>query len=139
MALFTRNVVKAVIKAEDTGRYFIIRSTIPIMPGWSLVGGGMEKGENELEALTREVREELRVGPDAFSTINKRNGTYSSQHVFFGIPIAMETCIFDALVPHEADFKPRPNWEVAEYRWVSGAEMEILLGTHYLTITKYSN
>ncbi len=136
MTLYTRNVVKAIIKAEDTGRYFIIRSTIPIMPGWSLVGGGMEKHETELEALTREAREELRVSPDAFSSIKKRNGIHSSRHVFFGIPIKMETQVFEALIPHEADFKPRTNWEVAESRWVSENEMNELLGDHYRALTR---
>lgn len=137
MALFTRNVVKAVIKAEDTGRYFIIRSMIPIMPGWSLVGGGMTRNENEFDAITREIKEELRVGADTFSSIKKRNGSHSSHHSFFGVPITMDTRVFEALVSKEADFKPRPNWEVAESKWVTESEMEILLGDHYRNLTNH--
>ena len=41
---------------------------------WSLVGGGVKKTETELQAITREIREELglRIAPDRF----KKLGVY---------------------------------------------------------------
>ena len=137
MPLITRHVVKALIRAVDTGRFFIIRSTIPIMPGWSLVGGGMGVHENEIDALYREIKEELRVTKEAFSKIEKRNGIYTSHNHILGIPITMHNHLFEVTVPIEANFKPKPNWEVAESRWVTETEMNSLLGEHYRKLANH--
>ena len=137
MPLFTRHVVKALIKAEDTGRYFIIRSSIPIMPGWSLVGGGITGGEEIEEALFREIEEELRLPRQVFSRFEKRNGIHTSHNKFFGFPITMHTRLYEVIVARELNFKPRPNWEIAESKWVTESEMNDLLGEHYTKLARH--
>lgn len=137
MALITRHVVKALIKAEDTGRFFIIRSSIPIMPGWSLVGGGMNPTENESGALYREIEEELHIHKDAFSSAKKRDGVYTSHNRIFFIPITMHNHLFEMTVPEEAGFAPKTNWEILETRWVTDMEMNALLGEHYRALANH--
>ena len=137
MSLITRHVVKALIKAEDTGRFFIIRSSIPIMPGWSLVGGGMTSTENETDAPYREIEEELSIPKDAFSSIKKRDGIYTSHNRIFFIPITMHNHLFEMTVPKEVDFHPKTNWEILETRWVSESDMNSLLGDHYRALANH--
>jgi 8-oxo-dGTP diphosphatase len=56
---------KIFIKNKKTGRFlFILRDdieTIPYPNCWSIVGGGIEKGETPIEALKREIEEEINI------------------------------------------------------------------------------
>ena len=53
------------IKNETLNKYiFILRDNIPTIPypnTWSILGGGIEDGETPLDAILREVEEELNV------------------------------------------------------------------------------
>lgn len=131
MSLITRHVVKALIRAEDTARFFIIRAPIPLMPGWSLVGGAIKKGEDPTDALFREIKEELRLEKEIFSRIEKQSDIQTWNYKLLGIPITQHTRLFILTIKKEIDLKANLNWEIAESRWVSESDMKSLLGTHY--------
>lgn len=50
---------RGVVYDRATNAIFLIRHTY--VPGWQLPGGGVERGESVVEALTRELREEANV------------------------------------------------------------------------------
>ncbi len=56
---------KVFIKNKKLGKYlFVLRDDKPNIPNpncWSLIGGGIEKGEEPIKALKREVKEEIGI------------------------------------------------------------------------------
>jgi len=50
---------------------------IPSPNQWGFIGGGIEEGENELEAIKRETKEEIGLSPDNFKYLDK---FYIKQH-----------------------------------------------------------
>lgn len=56
---------KTFIKNNKLGKYlFVLRDDKPNIPNpncWGLIGGGIEKGEEPIEALKREVKEEIGI------------------------------------------------------------------------------
>lgn len=95
---------------DDAGRILLVRSATG-RKGWSLPGGGIERGESPHDALRREVAEEsgYRVEPGPLL------GIYS-------------TPFKDNLVlTFEADALSRgkwaPNAEISEYGWFTAAAL----------------
>ena len=56
---------KSFIKNKKLDKYlFVLRDDKPNIPNpncWALIGGGIEKGEEPIEALKREVKEEIGI------------------------------------------------------------------------------
>ena len=76
----SRKVVKAVIHKE--GKFLLqLRDNIPSIsyPNcWALFGGGVDEGESLIEALQRELTEELGWSPKAFVYLNEVRNTLHS-------------------------------------------------------------
>lgn len=59
-----------VIIARDTNRMLLLhRSTPPMV--WSVLSGGMEKGESPKKTIKREIKEEIGINPDKIKDIRK--------------------------------------------------------------------
>ena len=58
-----KNSVGCLIKCETTNRFFLLHRN-DFSPTWGLMSGGIEEGETPIEALKREIVEELSINPN---------------------------------------------------------------------------
>jgi 8-oxo-dGTP diphosphatase len=111
----TEGVVIVVVRG---GRYLVVRrSDRVVAPGaWCFVGGAIEPGETEQQALVREFREEVsgRITPV------RRIWEYSRPDGQLRLYWWSAELLDDELHPNPA--------EVAELRWCTPAEMRALPG-----------
>ncbi len=81
-----KEAVGIVIIARDTNRFLLLhRSTQPIV--WSVLSGTMEEGEDPLETLKREIKEEIRINPskiDGIKELGSENFDKTLFHIFVG-------------------------------------------------------
>jgi 8-oxo-dGTP diphosphatase len=105
-------VVAAVIRGDD-GRILLARR----LPGgphgglWEFPGGKVEEGEEEREALAREIREELGVEIEVSEEIARVAHAYPHASIL----LTAYSCRISGGTPH-----PHECWELA---WVSAAEL----------------
>lgn len=82
---------------------------------WAVHGGGMELGENSLDALKREIKEELRIdikNPKFFKE-------YSGEPLHFKYPNGDEVYVIDIcylITDYDGEIDPDPE-EIQEVRW----------------------
>jgi 8-oxo-dGTP diphosphatase len=81
---------------------------------WEFPGGKLERGESEIQALVREIREELGVGCEVGTLVRRIVHPYSDTDV--------EIAFYRTRI---VDGDPRPL-SMAEIRWVPRAELEQL-------------
>jgi 8-oxo-dGTP pyrophosphatase MutT (NUDIX family) len=75
--------VGLIIIARDTNRIFLLhRSKPPIT--WSSLSGKMEKGENSLQSIKREIDEEIGLNPSLIDNIEELGRTNTNHHVMVG-------------------------------------------------------
>lgn len=97
------------VKAMDTGRVLLLlRNDYPIQQNtWSMVAGGIEIGESDLEALKREVNEELSIDPNIITYRFKGNEYHLERKSSFSW--------YEGLTPKE--FIPKLDDENLDYGW----------------------
>jgi 8-oxo-dGTP pyrophosphatase MutT (NUDIX family) len=93
----------------------VIKSWLSLQK-WSLPGGGIGRGEDELAGAVREVREELglRIKPAKFRHIG------IGKHDSLGIKYTFHLYVVD--VPRKLPFKKQPL-EAMEARWMSSKRL----------------
>jgi 8-oxo-dGTP pyrophosphatase MutT (NUDIX family) len=98
----TLGVRAAVFDAED--RVFLVRHTY--VPGWHFPGGGVERGETAVDALTRELAEEGNIAPQEEPMLH---GFY------FNAAVSRRDHVALYVVRHFVQNGRRePNYEIAE-------------------------
>jgi len=94
--------VRAIV-ADDEGVLLVRHSYVP---GWHLPGGGVERGETLIDALTRELREEGNV---VLEGVPRLHGIYSNERKFRGDHVAL--FVADSW---SQDGPPQANAEILE-------------------------
>jgi len=115
------------IAVDDRGRVLLVKMAPDrgVFPGqWALPGGGVEPGERILDALAREVREELGIAlasaealmfKDAVVEKTRADGTRATQHIVF---------LIYRCVP--ASYDITINEEFSDYRWFDRRQLEAI-------------
>ncbi len=110
----------AVIRAEN--RFLVARQRDS--GRWSLIGGGIEPGEDPRAALTREVREELSVHVDIIRVIGAYGGTALETVYPTGDQVGYVTVAYLCALDTSPLLLDRD--EVLEIRWVTLTELDTL-------------
>ncbi|PEM24416.1 NUDIX hydrolase [Bacillus wiedmannii] len=76
---------------------------------YMLPGGKLEDGETDLEALKRELREELQLGVESSTLL----GNFETKSMFGTEPMLLTVYIV------EINGKPKPDNEIGLYKWIS--------------------
>ncbi len=131
MVKFRPNVAALMVKPQ--GQLLVCeRWTIP--GAWQFPQGGVDPGEDEMEALFREVREEVGLLPRHYQVIDRRDGyryLYPEEvrlkkmrkHGCHGQEQTYFHCILDPAAP-DVDVNQRPR-EFSAYRWIMPEEFEL--------------
>lgn len=90
---------------DREGRVLLVRHTY--MPGWHMPGGGVDRGEPAVDAVIRELREE--IGLERFAHC-ELFGLYTRKHIWTTNVIALFRMT-------DADFAFKPNAEIAEAKF----------------------
>jgi 8-oxo-dGTP diphosphatase len=106
-------VVAAVVERE--GRYLITqrRAKAVLANLWEFPGGRVESGEQDEDALKRELRERL----DAEGKIGKKLG--EKIHEYDGYRVAL--ALYEAVL---SDERPLKAVRVQDFRWVASSEFD---------------
>jgi len=80
-----------IVFRDDSPRsYLLMRSALTRRPVWEFPKGAVEDGESELEAATRELREETGLGPGDYSLID---GFQEEERYYFTRRAGMDLCL----------------------------------------------
>ena len=101
--------VGALIYSKNTKRYlFLLRNGSKYAGSWAMPGGKVEAGERIVEALYREIREELRVDLKYNKIVPIETFTSDNQKFVY----------YTFLIPVQDEVSPILNGEHCGYCWV---------------------
>ena len=129
MALFRPNV--AALLMDERGR-LLVCERFKIPGAWQFPQGGVDEGEDFLEAVRREVEEEVGLPPESYEVSENRGGyqyLYPSrikkkkrEAIFDGQEQTYYKCLLKGDAPPiNLDREPR---EFSQYRWIWPEEFE---------------
>ena len=114
-------VVVAAVIDDGAGKYLVCRRRPEKQAGgkWEFPGGKLETGENEPEALVREIREELDVEIKVLRLFDRSQTATSIK----GEPVTIELACYAAELVGDA---PVSSTDHDQLRWVAEGEMSAL-------------
>jgi 8-oxo-dGTP pyrophosphatase MutT (NUDIX family) len=102
-----KQAVGILIVARNTGRIFLLQRSASAGRShlWALLSGGMEQGENPLNTVAREIREEIQINPSIidFHFITKEITQRNDFYYYIGFT--------------NSEFKPTLNHENEDWGW----------------------
>lgn len=106
----TRQNAGILIQCTTTNRFFLLKRANPPHNGkWALLSGQMDKGEDSLGAIKREIGEEISINPDIIDIqFVQKDVSPNSGTIFF---------FYKGYVTEE--FEPKLNEENVGYIWAS--------------------
>jgi len=129
---FRPNVAALMTRAGGDELLICERWTIP--GAWQFPQGGVDPGESELEALHREVEEEIGLRPEDYEVMSQRGGyRYLYPEEVRRKKLRKHGCAGQEQVyflcrlregAREVDVNQRPR-EFARYRWISPGEFDV--------------
>ena len=127
MPLYRPNIAAILQDPKDK---ILVAERITIRGAWQFPQGGVDDGEELIDALRREVREELGVTPDRYEPIRCRTGyryEFPAYHRRNGVWDGQEQtyflCRFHG-TDHDIDLA-QPHPEFASYRWIAPEEFRL--------------
>jgi 8-oxo-dGTP diphosphatase len=93
----------------EKGRLLVVRKDVPGRTEYIVPGGKAEAAEAPMDALQRELKEELGIEIKHAEWL----GRFEDQATFENVPIRMDVYIV------EIDGTPAPHAEIVDVRWIS--------------------
>ena len=118
----------AAVLVDGDGRIFVAERD-DISGAWQFPQGGVDPGESDLEALHREIEEEIGLTPDSYEVTERKGGyryIYPGRRVKFGCRGQEQTyflCRFkgtDAEINLDTDHP-----EFADFKWIRPEEFDL--------------
>jgi 8-oxo-dGTP pyrophosphatase MutT (NUDIX family) len=112
--------VKALIQDGQSRLLLALRDTsnhsIPTAPYWDLIGGRIEEGETPLDALRREIQEEIGVGYEAEPIFITATISNHQTKIASGEKVGIAIMVYRLTLPGGAEIKPATDFTT--YEWV---------------------
>lgn len=104
---------KAIIQNKEGKLLLLKRSKETGGEKWSLPGGGLEHGEDPIDGITREIKEETQLEVEGLAPYSLRS--YPNDSNDFALIIGYKCQLLSGEVVL--------NWEHTEYQWLTKAEV----------------
>ena len=127
MPLYRPNI--AAILQDSKGRV-LVAERIGIRGSWQFPQGGIDEGEEIIDALRREIREELGLPPQCYEPVRCRNGyryEFPPHHRRNGTWDGQEQTYFLCrFLGNDRDIDlNQPHPEFAAYQWIAPADFRL--------------